>query len=185
MSLKVSGKHVTEGPIAPVLFSYALPVLVLQLLQELYNITDCMVVGHFGGEYALAATGIAGLVLSILINFLIGFSSGISGIASRLFGAYDYRELKRTVNAIFRLVAVAGIVLSSLGIAVAKPVIILMRSPSEVISHTILYLRICTCGLTAQMIYNVGAAFLRSIGNTRTPLFFYLISVLCNRDIVN
>ena len=180
MSLKVSGKHVTEGPIAPVLFSYALPVLVLQLLQELYNITDCMVVGHFGGEYALAATGIAGLVLSILINFFIGFSSGISGIASRLFGAYDYRELKRTVNAIFRLVAVAGIVLSSLGIAVAKPVIILMRSPSEVISHTILYLRICTCGLTAQMIYNVGAAFLRSIGNTRTPLFFYLISVLCN-----
>ena len=86
MSEKMSGRHVTEGPIAPVLFSFALPVLLLQLLQELYNITDCMVVGHFGGEYALAATGVAGLVLSILINFFIGFSSGVSGVASRLFG---------------------------------------------------------------------------------------------------
>lgn len=180
MSEKMSGRHVTEGPIAPVLLSFALPVLALQLLQELYNITDCMVVGHFGGEFALAATGVAGLVLSILINFFIGFSSGISSVASRLFGAYDYRELKRTINAIFRLVAVAGICLSALGIAAASPVLSLMRSPEEIMPHATLYLRICTCGLTAQMVYNVGAAFLRSIGNTRTPLFFYLVSALCN-----
>lgn len=180
MSAGMSGKHVESGPIAPVLFSFALPVLLLQLLQELFNITDCMVVGHFGGDYALAATGVAGLVLSILINFFIGFSSGISGIASRLFGARSYRELQRTVNVLFRMVIAAGICLSALIIASAEAVLSMMRSPSEVMPHATLYLRICACGLTAQMIYNVGAAFLRSIGNTRAPLFFYLASVLCN-----
>ena len=180
MAVKMSARHVESGLIAPVLFSFALPVLLLQLLQELYNITDCMVVGHFGGEYALAATGIAGLVLSILINFFIGFSSGISSVASRLFGAYDYPALKRTVNAIFRLVALAGMALSALAIVAADAVFTLMRSPEEVKPYAALYLRICACGLTAQMFYNVGAAFLRSIGDTRTPLLFYLISVVCN-----
>ena len=180
MSVRMSGKHVENGPIAPVLLSFALPVLLLQLLQELYNITDCMVVGRFGGDYALAATGVAGLVLSIMINFFIGFSSGISSVVSRLFGAYDYRELKRTINAMFRLVVTAGICLSALGILSAEAALSLMHSPRDVMPGAIQYLRICACGLTAQMVYNVGAAFLRSIGDTRTPLFFYLISVACN-----
>ena len=180
MSVRMSGKHVENGPIVPVLISFALPVLLLQLLQELFNVTDCMVVGHFGGDYALAATGVAGLVLSILINFFVGFSSGISGIASRLFGERDYRELKRTVNVLFRLAVAAGIGLSALVIAAADSVLLLIRCPAEVAPHAALYLRICACGLTAQMIYNVGAAFLRSIGNTHAPLVFYLASVLCN-----
>ena len=177
---KREGVHVESGPIAPVLLSFALPVLLIQMLQELYNITDCMVVGHFGGEYALAATGVAGLLLSILINFFIGFSSGVSGVVSRLFGAYEYAALKRTVNAVFRLVVATGLVLSVLGIASANLLLRLMRSPAEVVPHAMIYLRICACGLTAQMVYNVGAAFLRSIGDTRTPLYYYLVSVLCN-----
>lgn len=180
MSDWMSGKRVTEGPIVPVLLSFALPVLLQQLLQELFNITDCMVVGHFAGEYALAATGVAGLVLSILINFFIGFSSGISGIASRLFGARDDRALKRTVNALFRLVVITGICLSAVGFAAARTVLLLMHSPPEVMPQAAQYLRICVCGLAAQMVYNVGAAFLRAIGDTRTPLFFYLICALCN-----
>jgi len=177
---RMSGKRVTDGPIVPVLLSFALPVLLQQLLQELFNITDCMVVGHFAGDYALAATGVAGLVLSILINFFIGFSSGVSGIASRLFGARDDRALKRTVNALFRLALVAGICLSAVGFAAASAVLSLMHSPPEVMPQATLYLRICVCGLTAQMVYNVGAAFLRAIGDTRTPLSFYLICALCN-----
>ena len=87
MSVEMSGRHVENGPIAPVLLSFALPVLLLQLLQELFNTTGCMVVGRFGGDDALAATGVAGLVVSIRISFFIGFSSGISGVAGLLFGA--------------------------------------------------------------------------------------------------
>ena len=143
MPARMSGKQVENGPIAPVLFSFALPVLLLQLLQELFNITDCMVVGHFGGDHALAATGVAGLVLSILINFFIGFSSGISSVASRLFGRCSYRELQRTVNVLFRLVVAAGIVFSVLIITTADTLLSLMHSPSEVMPHAAMYLRIC------------------------------------------
>ena len=70
--------HVDSGPIGRTLFSFALPVLLTQLLQELYNAADCAVLGHFGELNALAASGIAGLLLSVLINFFIGFSSGVS-----------------------------------------------------------------------------------------------------------
>ena len=70
--------HVEEGPIAKTLLSFALPVLAAQLLQEIYNATDCAVVGHFAESHALAAAGVAGLLLSVLINFFVGFSSGVS-----------------------------------------------------------------------------------------------------------
>jgi len=120
------------------------------------------------------------MAANVLINFFIGSSSGISSVASRLFGQRSYRALQRTVNVLFRLVVAAGIGLPVLVIATTEPLLSLMRSPSEVMPHAVLYLRVCACGLTAQMIYNVGAAFLRSIGNTRAPLFFYLASVLCN-----
>ena len=75
--------HVDSGPIGRTLFSFALPVLLTQLLQELFNAADCAVLGHFGGENALAASAIAGLLLSVLINFFIGFSSGVSAVTAR------------------------------------------------------------------------------------------------------
>jgi len=117
MAARMSDGHVENGPIAPVLLSFALPVLLLQLLQELFNVTDCMAVRHFGGDYALAATGVASLVLSILINFFIGLSSGISGIASRRFGERSDHELQCTVNVLFRLAVAVGIGLSALILA--------------------------------------------------------------------
>ncbi|MBR1560422.1 MAG: MATE family efflux transporter [Clostridia bacterium] len=175
-----NGTHVEKGPIVPALMSFALPVLALQLMQELYNITDCMIVGHFGGDHALAATGVAGLLLSILINFFVGFSSGISVVTSRLYGAYDYRELNRTLNAVVRMVLLIGLGLSVLSACGADPILRLLRSPDAVRPGAARYFRVCACGLAAQMLYNVGAAFLRSIGDTRTPLLFYSISVTCN-----
>ena len=175
-----NGTHVEKGPIVPALLSFALPVLILQLMQEMYNITVCMIVGHFGGEHALAAIGVAGLVLSILINFFVGFSSGISVVTSRLFGAYDYPELNRTLNAVIRMVILTGLCLTGLSLVGTDVVFALLQSPSVVRPGAAAYFRICACGLAAQMIYNVGAAFLRSIGDTKTPLLFYTISIFCN-----
>lgn len=168
------------GPIASALLAFALPVLAAQLLQELYNVTDCMVVGHFGGENALAATGVAGLVLSVLINFFVGFSSGISAVTARLFGACDYPTLKRTLATVFRSVIAFGLGVSALVALGADRILMLMKCPAAVLPAATLYLRICACGLTAQLLYNVGTAFLRSVGDTRTPLLFYLLSVACN-----
>ena len=90
--------HVDEGPIGKTLLAFALPVLVTQLLQELYNAADCAVLGHFGEDGALAATGIAGLLLSVFINFFIGFSSGVSAVTAKLFGAGDMGKLRQTIK---------------------------------------------------------------------------------------
>ncbi|MBQ9155898.1 MAG: MATE family efflux transporter [Eubacterium sp.] len=172
--------HVEKGPIGKTLLRFAIPVLLSQLLQELYNIADCMVLGHFAGEYALAASGISGMLLSVLINFFIGFSSGVSVITSRLFGAYKYDRLKQTMTAVFRLAISAGLFMTLFGYVLSGWVLSLLHSPAEVKPYALLYLHICVLGLTAQLIYNVGTAILRSLGNTRTPLIFFLASVLIN-----
>ena len=124
--------HVDEGPIGKTLLAFALPVLVTQLLQELYNAADCAVLGHFGEPGALAATGIAGLLLSVFINFFIGFSSGVSAVTAKLFGAGDIGKLRQTMTSVFRLVFAFGVLLSILGFAASDALLGLLRCPESV-----------------------------------------------------
>ena len=175
-----SAVHVENGPIGKTLLFFALPVLASQLLQELYNITDCMIVGHFAGEFALAATGFAGMLLSVLINFFIGFSSGISVITARLFGAYDYTSLKKTLSSVFRLVLLLGAAMTAAGFLLTGVILHALHCPGNVLGDASVYLSICIFGLTAQLIYNVGAAVLRSFGNTVSPLAGFALSCACN-----
>ena len=172
--------HVENGPVGKALLGFALPVLLSQLLQELYNVTDCLVVGNFGGAYALAATGIAGLLLSVLINFFVGFSSGISVVTSRHFGAYDYTGLRRTMCAVFRLLLAAGAVFGLFAFLSARRLLALLRCPGEVLPHAAVYLRICAVGIPAQLLYNTGAAVARSLGDTKAPLRCFAVSAACN-----
>ena len=99
--VKTSTLHVETGPIGRTLLAFAIPVIVSQLLQEFYNIADCAVIGHFAGGHALAAVGVSGLILSVLVNFFIGFSSGVSVITSRLFGEYSYDQLIQNNKNVF------------------------------------------------------------------------------------
>ena len=180
MEKKNSLCHMENGPIGPTLLHFALPVLLSQVLQELYNLADCVVVGRFGGGYALAAVGVAGTLLSVMIKFFIGFSSGVSVVTSRLFGEQDYRELRRSLTAVFRLVIGAGAALSLAGVLCAEAWLRSLNCPPEVLPHAAVYLRICAAGLAAQMVYNTGAEILRSLGDTRSPFRFYTISVVAN-----
>ena len=172
--------HVEEGPIGATLLRFALPVLVSQLLQELYNVADCVVAGRFGGGYALAAVGEAGMLLGVLIKFFIGFSSGVSVVTSRLFGEHDYAGLRTTMTAVFRLVIGVGAALSLLGVLGAEAMLRALNCPASVLPQATTYLRICSAGLFAQLTYNVGTEILRSLGDTRAPLRLYLVSVCTN-----
>ncbi len=172
--------HVDEGPIGKTLLAFALPVLAAQLLQELYNAADCAVLGHFGESGALAATGIAGLLLSVLINFFIGFSSGVSAVTGRLFGAGDYGKLRALMTSVFRLVLFAGLLLSALVFFASGALLRALRCPPDVLPLAAVYLRVVCCGVAAQLLYNVSAAILRSLGDTRSPLRSFLFSCLLN-----
>lgn len=172
--------HVDSGPIGRTLFSFALPVLLTQFLQELYNAADCAVLGHFGGANALAASGIAGLLLSVLINFFIGFSSGVSVVTAQQFGKGELSLLQKTMTSVFRLVLLAGLLLSIAAAIAAAALLKLLRCPTEVLAPATVYLRICACGVLAQMFYNVAVAVLRSLGDSRGPLLCFCVSVLVN-----
>ncbi|MBR5336457.1 MAG: MATE family efflux transporter [Lachnospiraceae bacterium] len=172
--------HMEKGPIGKTLLLFALPVLISQVLQELYNITDCAIVGHFAGGLSLAATGIAGLLLSVFINFFIGFSSGVSVVTGRLFGKYDYPGLKKTINSVMRLTILTGIIVTVLTSALTGLLLKALNCPEEVVAPASLYLHICAFGLSAQLIYNVGAAILRSLGDTRAPLMCFFFSCITN-----
>lgn len=172
--------HMEKGPIGKTLLLFTAPVLLSQILQQLYSIVDCMVVGHFGGSYGLAATGVAGLVLSVIVNFFIGFSTGISFITARLFGSYEYARLKRTIGTMIVLSAALGGLLTATGFWQADTFLLWLHCPEEVLGPAGLYLRICFFGMIPQLIYNTGNAILRSLGNTRSPLEYLVFSSLLN-----
>ena len=172
--------HVDEGPIGKTLLAFALPVLVMQLLQELYNAADCAVLGHFGENGALAATGISGLLMNVSINFFIGFASGVSAVTAKLFGAGDIGKLRQAMTSVFRLVFAFGVLLSILGFVASDAILGLLRCPEAVRPLASGYLHIVCCGIAAQLFYNVGAAVLRSLGDSRGPLRCFFFSCLLN-----
>ena len=181
MTENMSGPvHVENGPIGKTLLHFAVPVLLTQLLQEFYNIADCAVVGHFGGDFALAAVGSSGLLMSVMINFFVGFSSGVSVITAGLFGAKRYEDLKKVTSSVILLALVAGAVMTSVIFVFADRILVLLHCPPDVLPHASVYIHLCILGLTAQLVCNVGAAILRSLGDTRTPLYLFILSTVTN-----
>ena len=178
--MKTGTIHVETGPVGRTLFLFAVPVIISQVLQEFYNIVDCAIVGHFAGGTALAAAGVSGLILSVLVNFFIGFSSGVSVITSRLFGEYAYAKLKTMISGVVKLVLAVGIIFTVGMLFLSGSALDWIHCPDNVRVEAGIYLKICLCGLTAQLLYNVGSAILRSLGDTRTPMLYFLGSVICN-----
>ena len=118
----------------------------------------------------LAATGIAGRLLAVFNHFFIGFSSGVSAVAARLFGQGDALRLRMTETGVFCLVLLVGLLLSCLCAAACVPLLRLLRCPEAVLPPDAAYLRVCCCGIPAQFVCSVSAAVLRSLGDSRGPL---------------
>ncbi|MBR1552785.1 MAG: MATE family efflux transporter, partial [Schwartzia sp.] len=162
------------------LLAYALPVLLMQLLQQLYNIADCAVIGRLCGGFGLAAVGVAGLVLAVHINFFIGFSVGVTSAVSRLFGARRLEALRALIATSVWLAAGAGLVLTFLGEHLGQNYLAWLACPPEAMGDALLYLRICLLGLVPQLVYNVANGIFRALGNTRTPLYWLAASAVMN-----
>ena len=168
--------HMEQGPIGRTLLMFAIPILLSQILQQMYSIADCMIVGHFGGENGLAAAGEATLILSVIINFFVGFSTGISAITASAFGGFQYKKLSRILHAVVCMSLISGACMTFAGIFFAGQFLEWIHCPEEVFVPAQQYLRICMMGIIPQFIYNMGNAILRSLGNTREPLYFLTLS---------
>jgi len=168
------------GPIHRKLLAYAAPLLLMQLMLQLYNIADCAVVGRFGGAFGLAAVGVAGLVLAVHINFFIGFAVGVTSAVSQLFGARQYDKLRRTIATSVAIAIGAGIILTIIGELLGERYLLWLSCPAEALGDARLYLHICILGLVPQLVYNVANGVLRALGNTKTPLYYLAGSAVLN-----
>ncbi len=168
--------NMTEGPIVPMLLRYTWPILLSQLFQQLYNVADSAVIGRAGGALALAAISSGTLLLTVLVNFFIGLSAGMSVIVSQLYGEGDHRSLAACIRTCITISLLAGGLFTAVGLAGAGAFLTFLKTPVDIFPAARQYLCICFFGLVPQLVYNVAASILRALGNTRSPLYYLLIS---------
>ena len=174
--------NMTEGPLFGKIVMFALPLLLSGILQLLYNAADIVVVGRFAenGQTALAAVGSTGALTNLIVNLFIGLSVGTSVAVSHALGARNDDDVHKLVHTSILTSIIGGVIVSFIGIALAKPLLALMDTPDTVLEHSSLYMRIIFCGMPAQMLYNYGAAILRAKGDTKRPLLILSLTGIVN-----
>ena len=169
-----------SGSVLKKLLLFSIPLMCSSILQLLFNAADIVVVGRFAGDNSLAAVGSNTALINLLTNLFIGLSVGANVLAARDYGARHENDLSRTVHTSVCLSIISGLLLSIIGIAGAKQILIWMQTPAEVLDLAVTYLRIYFAGMPAIMLYNFGSALLRAVGDTKRPLYFLIISGIVN-----
>ena len=161
-----------SGAILPKMLRFTIPLMCSTMLQLLFNAADIIVVGRWAGDNSLAAVGSNTSLIALLTNLFLGISIGANILAAKHYGAKEDRELSKTVHTAMTLAFLSGLVLTVVGILGARQILLWMQCPPNVLDLASLYLRIYFGGMTATMAYNFGAALLRSVGDTRRPLYY-------------
>ena len=170
----------TEGGIFGKLIVFALPLVATGVLQLLYSAADMIIVGKYDGKEALAAVGSTGSLINLLVNLFVGLSVGASVVVAQEYGARREKEVRDTVHTSMAVSLIAGVMVCLLGVLAAKPLLVWMDAPADVLEQSVLYLRIYFLGMPASMVYNYGASIMRGIGDTRRPLVYLTISGVVN-----
>ncbi len=169
-----------SGPLFGKIMRFAVPLILSGVLQLLFNAADIIVVGRFTGSHALAAVGSTSALINLLVNLFIGVSVGANVMAARYFGSRSEKEMYETVHTAILTALIGGCLMIFIGILMARPVLELMGTPDDVLSHAVLYMRIYFIGMPSFMVYNFGAAILRAIGDTKRPLYFLTAAGVVN-----
>lgn len=169
-----------EGNIFRSILLFAIPLLVGNLFQQLYNIVDSYVVGNFVDTNALAAVGASGSVINMLVGFFMGLSAGAGVVISQYFGARKYEEMRAAIHSALALTGVLSIVFTVVGIAFTKPLLRAIGIPDEVLPHSSMYLTIYFSGIVFSLFYNMGAGILRAVGDSRNPLVYLAVACIVN-----
>ncbi len=169
-----------NGPLLGKILVFYVPLMLSGILQLLFNAADIVVVGRFAGNEALAAVGSTGSLTNLIVNLFIGLSVGANVLVARFYGAGQGGELKEMVQTAVATAVAGGVILVFLGFFVSGPALRLMGTPDDVISHSVLYMRIYFCGMPFMMVYNFGSAVLRAVGDTRRPLYYLLAAGVVN-----
>lgn len=177
---KTGAVDMTSGSIIRLLISFAVPLLLGNLFQQLYNTVDILVVGNFVGTQALAAVGSTTNIINTIIMFFNGVSIGAGVIISRYYGAHDDEKLHLAVETTLALTFISGALCTALGVYLSPFLLRFMATPDDVLPEASVYLKIYFSGVSGLLIYNMGSAILRAVGDTRRPLMFLVFSSFLN-----
>ncbi len=162
------------------LIYFALPIAFCSMLQQLFNAADTSVVGHFANANALAAVGTNGEIVALLVTLSAGLSVGANVLIAACIGENKRSEISDIVHTAITLSILAGLLICLLGQCFVRPLLVLIKTPSEILDDAVLYLRIYLCGLPFLMLYDFASAVLRADGNSRSPFFALTISGVIN-----
>ena len=180
MDKRKGNTDLTEGKVWKVIVRFAVPLLVGNLLQQFYNITDSIIVGQFLGKEALSAVSASFFIYYFIISLVIGVGSGTTVVISQLFGAKQYQKVQLAFSSFFIFMLVGGIILSIAGIIFAEPVFRLTNTPEEVIPQAVAYFRIYIGGTFLFVTFNSIISILRGVGESVRPMLFILITTVLN-----
>jgi putative MATE family efflux protein len=178
--IRFGRQSLTEGTIWKSIILFAIPLLLSNFLQQLYNTADLLIVGRFSGATAMASVGATGAVTGMLVGLSVGLATGCSVIISQLYGAEDYDGLYKAVHSAFAIALLGGVVLTVAGIGLAPILLSLMNTPETVIDGSVTYMRIYFGGIIPTLIYNMGAGILNAVGDSRRPFFFLCVAAFAN-----
>ncbi len=179
--MKIDSAAMTRGPITKNVWLYTIPIILTGVLQLLFNAADLIVVGRAGGgSISVAAVGATSSITNLIINLFIGLSVGAGVCVAQAAGANDHLKLHRLVHTAIPAAAISGIFLTVIGAFNAENFLRMMETPDDVLELSAKYMRIYFYGMTGSMIYNFGAAILRAVGDTKSPLYFLTAAGILN-----
>jgi len=183
MALSTAKKRIdtTEGPIFSKMWAFVIPLMLTNLIQQLYTVADNIVVGKFSSNgNALGAIGSCVAIIGFLTALFAGFSTGTATVVSHDFGARDDKGLSKGVHTSFILALSAGLLVGAVGVIFAKPILTVLNTKPEFMSDAVVYMRIRCIGMPFTALYNSLASVLRSVGDSRSPLYILTLSGLAN-----
>lgn len=181
MSQATKRNQITEGVIWKQLLIFFFPIVVGTLFQQLYNTVDAVIVGRFVGKQALASVGGSAFVISnLVIGFFTGLSAGATVVISQFYGARDERNLNKGLHTAYAFSIVASFVIALSGWIATPALLRALKTPADILPDSVLYLRIYFLGMLFTLIYNMGSAIMRAVGDSKRPLYYLIVCCIIN-----
>lgn len=173
-------KDMTVGKPWKIVLNFTIPIVIGNIFQQFYSMVDTIIVGKFVGTKALAAVGSTGTIGFLILGFLMGLTAGFTVLTSQRFGAGDMDGMRKTVGSAVILSMGVSLLMTAVSMLGMKPLLKLMNTPEDIFHDAYVYIMIICAGIFTQVAYNLLAGILRALGNSKTPLYFLLVSAGLN-----
>ena len=173
-------KDLTQGNVAKLLLFFAFPTLLSNVFQQFYNLADTAIAGHILGDNALVAIGASSTVNSLVLSFAWGLNGGFGIIIAQCFGAKDFKKLKKSVAISLSINVLFSLIVCIFGIFMSRPMLQALNTPAARLNEANSYISVILVFIIVPMLYNLEAVILRSLGDSKTPLYFLIFSSMLN-----